>query len=147
VAQSMSRPPKKQAPELAAPGKQYRWAIYHITGTPAMFAEFETNLRRERQLEGIAKAKAAGVYKGRPASIDAAQVRAMKAQGSGGVGDREGAQDRAGVGLSSPGSRLIAAAGKARLWSRSNLMTLLLKSDGRQRCLAPVPQFVGRLEG
>ena len=40
-----------------------------------VFAEFETNLRRERQLEGIAKAKAAGVYKGRPASIDAAQVR------------------------------------------------------------------------
>ena len=30
-----------------------------------VFAEFETNLRRERQLEGIAKAKAAGVYKGR----------------------------------------------------------------------------------
>ena len=28
-----------------------------------VFAEFETNLRRERQLEGIAKAKAAGVYK------------------------------------------------------------------------------------
>jgi len=46
-------------------------------------AEFETNLRRERQLEGIAKAKAAGVYKGRPASIDAAQVRAMKAEGKG----------------------------------------------------------------
>jgi hypothetical protein len=43
----------------------------------------ETNLRRERQLEGIGKAKAAGVYKGRPASIDAAQVRAMKAQGLG----------------------------------------------------------------
>jgi Resolvase, N terminal domain len=48
-----------------------------------VFAEFETNLRRERQLEGIAKAKAAGVYKGRPASIDAVQVRAMKAQGLG----------------------------------------------------------------
>jgi DNA invertase Pin-like site-specific DNA recombinase len=48
-----------------------------------VFAEFETNLRRERQLEGIAKAKAAGVYKGRPATIDAAQVRAMKAQGLG----------------------------------------------------------------
>jgi DNA invertase Pin-like site-specific DNA recombinase len=30
-----------------------------------VFAEFETNLRPERQLEGIAKAKAAGVYKGR----------------------------------------------------------------------------------
>jgi DNA invertase Pin-like site-specific DNA recombinase len=44
-----------------------------------VFAEYETNLRRERQLEGIAKAKAAGVYKGRPPSIDTAQVRAMKA--------------------------------------------------------------------
>jgi DNA invertase Pin-like site-specific DNA recombinase len=48
-----------------------------------VFAEFETNLRRERQLEGIAKAKAEGVYKGRSASIDAAQVRAMKEQGMG----------------------------------------------------------------
>ena len=27
-----------------------------------VFAEFKTNLRRERQLEGIAKAKAAGLY-------------------------------------------------------------------------------------
>lgn len=46
-----------------------------------VFAEFETNLRRERQLEGIAKAKAAGVYKGRPATIDAAKVRALRADG------------------------------------------------------------------
>jgi DNA invertase Pin-like site-specific DNA recombinase len=30
-----------------------------------VFAEFETKLRRERQLEGIAGAKARGVYKGR----------------------------------------------------------------------------------
>jgi len=28
-----------------------------------VFAEFETNLRRERQLEGIRAAKARGVYK------------------------------------------------------------------------------------
>ena len=48
-----------------------------------VFAEFETNLRKERQMEGIAKAKAAGVYKGRPASIDMAQVRDLKAQGFG----------------------------------------------------------------
>jgi DNA invertase Pin-like site-specific DNA recombinase len=54
-----------------------------LKATEQPIAEFETNLRRERQLEGIAKAKAAGVYKGRPASIDAAQVRAMKAQGLG----------------------------------------------------------------
>src|SRR5436190_5532846 len=48
-----------------------------------VFAEFETNLRRERQLEGIAKAKAAGVYKGRPATIDVAKVKDMKAKGMG----------------------------------------------------------------
>jgi DNA invertase Pin-like site-specific DNA recombinase len=48
-----------------------------------VFAEFETNLRRERQLEGIAKAKAAGIYKGRPASTDPAKVRALTAQGMG----------------------------------------------------------------
>ena len=48
-----------------------------------VFAEFETNLRRERQLEGIAKAKERGVYKGRPASIDAAKVRQMHAEGVG----------------------------------------------------------------
>ena len=48
-----------------------------------VFAEFETNLRKERQLEGIAKAKEAGVYKGRPASIDAARVRELKAEGLG----------------------------------------------------------------
>jgi DNA invertase Pin-like site-specific DNA recombinase len=46
-----------------------------------VFAEFETNLRRERQLEGIAKAKAAGVYKGRPPSIEASRVRELRAQG------------------------------------------------------------------
>src|ERR1700757_22642 len=39
-----------------------------------VFAEFESNLRKERQMEGIAKAKAAGVYKGRQASISAARV-------------------------------------------------------------------------
>lgn len=48
-----------------------------------VFAEFETNLRRERQMEGIAKAKAAGVYKGRPATIDPEKVRELRAQGMG----------------------------------------------------------------
>lgn len=46
-----------------------------------VFAEFETNLRKERQLEGIANAKAKGVYKGRPRQIDREEVRAMKASG------------------------------------------------------------------
>lgn len=48
-----------------------------------VFAEFETNLRRERQMEGIAKAKAAGVYKGRPATIDEEAIRGLKADGLG----------------------------------------------------------------
>lgn len=48
-----------------------------------VFAEFETNLRKERQAEGIAKAKAAGVYKGRKQSIDVLEVRKLKEQGLG----------------------------------------------------------------
>jgi DNA invertase Pin-like site-specific DNA recombinase len=48
-----------------------------------VFAEFETAIRRERQLEGIEAAKAKGVYKGRPASIEAADVAALKAEGLG----------------------------------------------------------------
>jgi DNA invertase Pin-like site-specific DNA recombinase len=50
-----------------------------------VFAEFETNLRKERQLEGIAAAKARGVYKGRKPSIDAAEVRRLAATGMGGT--------------------------------------------------------------
>jgi DNA invertase Pin-like site-specific DNA recombinase len=46
-----------------------------------VFAEFETNLRKERQLEGIAKAKAEGVYKGRKPTIDTSEVMSLKAQG------------------------------------------------------------------
>ena len=48
-----------------------------------VFAEFETNLRRERQLEGIAAAKAKGVYKGRPKSIDVGEVKSLLASGFG----------------------------------------------------------------
>lgn len=50
-----------------------------------VFAEFETNLRRERQMEGIAKAKAKGVYKGRkPTARDKAEdVKTLKAEGLG----------------------------------------------------------------
>lgn len=42
-----------------------------------VFAEFETNLRRERQMEGIAAAKARGVYKGRKPKIDPDEVRQL----------------------------------------------------------------------
>ena len=43
-----------------------------------VFAEFETNLRRERQLEGINAAKAKGVYKGRKPSIDPVELRRLR---------------------------------------------------------------------
>jgi DNA invertase Pin-like site-specific DNA recombinase len=43
-----------------------------------VFAEFETNLRRERQLEGIAAAKARGVYQGRKPSVDTIQIRRLR---------------------------------------------------------------------
>ena len=62
------------------------------TSTPAgkcfldmlgVFAEFETNLRRERQMEGIAKAKERGVYKGRKPSVDKSQIIELHKSGMG----------------------------------------------------------------
>ena len=50
-----------------------------------VFAEFETNIRKERQMEGIAAAKAAGVYTGRKAVLDPAEVRRLRAEGMGGT--------------------------------------------------------------
>lgn len=50
-------------------------AFFQMLG---VFAEFETNLRRERQMEGIAKAKAAGIYKGRKPSIDVDAVKRLR---------------------------------------------------------------------
>ncbi len=46
-----------------------------------VFAEFETNLRRERQAEGIARARASGVYRGRAPTIDPATVRQLRNTG------------------------------------------------------------------
>ena len=50
-------------------------------GMLCVFAEFETDLRKERQMEGIAKAKDAGVYKGRKQSIDPDKVKALREAG------------------------------------------------------------------
>lgn len=60
------------------------------TSTPAgkaflqmlgVFAEFETALRRERQMEGIAKAKTAGVYKGRKPSVPVEEINRLANDG------------------------------------------------------------------
>ena len=49
----------------------------------SVFSEFETNLRKERQMEGIEKAKEKGVYKGRKPSIDVNAVKELKEKGMG----------------------------------------------------------------
>ena len=54
-----------------------------LLGMLAVIAEFETNLRKDRQAEGIAKAKAAGVYNGRPRTIRDDEVRRLAADGMG----------------------------------------------------------------
>lgn len=79
--------------ELRAKGAHLKATEQPIdTSTPAgraflqmlgVFAEFETAIRRERQLEGIAKAKAKGVYKGRKPSVPVEEVRRLKAEGLG----------------------------------------------------------------
>ena len=48
-----------------------------------VFAELETNLRKERQNEGILRAKQKGVYKGRKSSIDTDQIKELKESGLG----------------------------------------------------------------
>jgi len=51
-----------------------------VLGAVAMF---ENDIRRERQMEGVMKAKAAGKYRGRPASIDPARVKELHGTGMG----------------------------------------------------------------
>jgi len=47
------------------------------------FAEFERNIIRKRQAEGIAKAKVRGVYKGRKKEVDDRMIIDLKQQGKG----------------------------------------------------------------
>lgn len=54
--------------------------MLHMLGS---FAEFERDLIRERQRDGIEKAKANGIYKGRPPKIDREAIRQLKAEGAG----------------------------------------------------------------
>ncbi len=48
-----------------------------------VFSEFETTIRKERQAEGIAKARARGAYAGCKPKIDGNEVRNLKAGGMG----------------------------------------------------------------
>lgn len=66
---------EQQVDTSTAAGK----AFFQMLG---VFAEFETNLRRERQMEGIAKAKAKGVYRGRKPSVPVDDIKRMKSEGA-----------------------------------------------------------------
>ena len=57
-----------------------------------VFAEFETNLRRERQAEGIAAAKQRATYRGRPPSIDMEAIKHRAGHGSVADGNRPRAE-------------------------------------------------------
>ena len=70
----------------------------------ASFAEFEADIRKERQAEGIAKAKLERRYKGRPASIPVDEIKKLRADG---LGATEIAR-RLGIGRASV-YRLVAA--------------------------------------
>ena len=48
-----------------------------------VFAEFESNLRFERQMEGVRAAQRAGKYQGRKASVDVAAVKELHQSGLG----------------------------------------------------------------
>ena len=52
-----------------------------MLGILGAVAAFEADIRKERQAEGIAKAKEAGRYKGRPVSVDREKVLALRAEG------------------------------------------------------------------
>ena len=65
----------EQAVDTTTPGGR---AFFGMLG---VFAEFENSVRRERQMEGIAKAKAEGRMNGRPVKVDTAKVKDLAAAG------------------------------------------------------------------
>lgn len=59
------------------PGDSDAMAMFQLNMMGA-FAQFERELIRQRQREGIAAAKKRGVYKGRPRSLDSATIKAIR---------------------------------------------------------------------
>jgi DNA invertase Pin-like site-specific DNA recombinase len=66
-------------PEVSTAGPLGRMVVTVLD----MVAEMELGFIKERQAAGIAKAKAKGVYKGRPVSLDHDQIRTLRLQGLG----------------------------------------------------------------
>lgn len=89
-----------------------------------VFAEFETNLRRERQAEGIAAAKARGVYKGGKPRIDPEAVRKLAADG---IRPAHIARYRLSVpaNVGSEPERALVIAGRPSAWCRDRCRSVL----------------------
>lgn len=60
-----------------APGDSDPMAMFQLNMMGA-FAQFERELIRQRQREGIEAAKRRGVYKGRPRTLDSAAIKAVR---------------------------------------------------------------------
>jgi DNA invertase Pin-like site-specific DNA recombinase len=66
-------------PEISTAGPMGKMVLTVL----GMMAEMELGFIRERQRVGIEAAKAKGVYKGRPVTIDHPRILAMRAAGKG----------------------------------------------------------------
>ncbi|WP_432471798.1 recombinase family protein [Amphritea sp. HPY] len=86
------RATEQQVDTSTAAGK----AFFDMLG---VFAEFETNLRKERQAEGIAKAKLKGVYKGRKPTAQEKSDEVLQLIGEG--LKRQEVADQLGIGIAS----------------------------------------------
>lgn len=66
-------------PEVSTAGPLGRMVLTVL----GMVAEMELGFIKQRQAAGIAKAKAKGIYKGRPVSLDHHQIRTLRSEGLG----------------------------------------------------------------
>jgi DNA invertase Pin-like site-specific DNA recombinase len=66
-------------PEISTAGPMGKMVLTVL----GMVAEMELGFIRERQRVGIEAAKAKGVYKGRPVTLDHSRIRGMRAEGKG----------------------------------------------------------------
>jgi mono/diheme cytochrome c family protein len=96
-----------------------------------VFAQFETNLRRERQLEGVAKAKAEGVYRGGKRRIDREAVFKLRI--------RARDQQRSVWRLGSHGCTFIEFS-ESRLSRRVSTSSANARRGGRRACLGAIAQ-------
>jgi hypothetical protein len=90
-----------------------------------VFAEIETNLRRERQLESVSAAKARGVYRGRPPLIDAAEVMRLRRE------ERLGRRQSRG-GSATVGQVFIACSKKTGSLSRQTGVPMPIRPEMRE---------------